>query len=502
MSTDPTAEGSRFGPLMLWAVVLSGVALRLWRTTSGAFEGDEPFTLLARESILRHGVPVLPSGLLYPYGGIDLWYGALGTALGDMSVFWNRLPNALLGCLAPIVVATTLRRHVGLAAAVVGAAVVAWHPGHVEWSGHVKVYGAQALLVALALDRWLAWALDDTPRALGWFVLWFALATSCHPNMGFTLPAFLGLPLLLRPLRTCLRARTVLAALAVAVLPVLWIVLLRHADPTLQAQMVDEEAGRSLRSLVKEVWYGLRSHGWHSTWHAVPFALMAGATGASWWATRGGDRTPARVATVGLLGWLSTWLALSLLSKHKAAMYLLPALPFMALSIGAGSAAVLRRVGEARRAWTWGVAAVCCAVLHVWTTSPIWEAVLERHPRPVHYDLLSEQAVAGELSLGGGPLPVLLSNFRVDDHMVYGRDFGASTHEVDGVRVDRYLGNRLLPTPAAVEEALRDRPGAWYFVTEKELRTGRVSAELHAWLTARMELVSDGGTGPRVYRSR
>lgn len=108
---------------------------------------------------------------------------------------WLRLPFALLGTATVVLLALALARSLGSRAALLAAAALALHPGHVRWSqtaddGALLAFAAVlALVVSMFLRKRLA-GLADVPAAL--VVLWGCATRDTEPLLLAVGPLVLG----------------------------------------------------------------------------------------------------------------------------------------------------------------------------------------------------------------------------------------------------------------------------------------------------------------------
>ena len=130
---------------MLVVVVLA-LLVRLPNLAGPNYGGDEMFHVLAAQSILANGEPILPSGFDYqrakPYSHIV----AFSTQWLGSDEFANRLPSVLFGILLVATVFVATRISFGLLAAVIASALVALLPMEIAISRQTRVYALFALL--------------------------------------------------------------------------------------------------------------------------------------------------------------------------------------------------------------------------------------------------------------------------------------------------------------------------------------------------------------------
>lgn len=116
---------------------------------------DEYISMLAMQSIVERGSPVLPSGLFYgPIALLHSYAGALVFWLLGPSEFAVRFLSVLTGVTTVCCVYRAGRDWFSPSVGESAAVVLAWLPSAVEWSGRARMYGLLQLL-ALAGGYWL-----------------------------------------------------------------------------------------------------------------------------------------------------------------------------------------------------------------------------------------------------------------------------------------------------------------------------------------------------------
>ena len=182
----------------LVALTILGLGVRVWAAARQPLFIDEPFTLLGIEGTAAHGVPILPTGILYLHGSTLSYLLAPLFALGwvhgtDLTSL--RLISAVAGA-ASIVLSFRLAMRIGgsSVAALVAAAFVALDPGSVQWGGYLRMYAlAQTIslvVVLLFLTTIGVGAVDGQPRRRIYvgLVLAFWLAVFTHLATAILLP--------------------------------------------------------------------------------------------------------------------------------------------------------------------------------------------------------------------------------------------------------------------------------------------------------------------------
>lgn len=132
---------------------------------------DEYISMLAIQSIIEHGTPILPSGFMYgPKALLHSYLGALAVWLYGSSEFASRFPSLLAGVLAVSVVYRAGRDWFSSAVGLSAAMALAWLPAAVQWGGRARMYSLFQLLalvgVYLLINGYLAGS-DRRARLLG-----------------------------------------------------------------------------------------------------------------------------------------------------------------------------------------------------------------------------------------------------------------------------------------------------------------------------------------------
>lgn len=167
---ENTAPGERTR-LAQW-VVLAGLTslggvLRFWGLGLVGLHGDEETMAMATAGILDGGLPILPSGMVYPRGLTQLYMMALSVQAFGESEWALRLPSALWGTalipLAFVAGRRFLRPHWSLALA----GAVAFLPDLIVFSQTARMY--IMLLAGIAVFMCALFAWERTDR-VGWLI--------------------------------------------------------------------------------------------------------------------------------------------------------------------------------------------------------------------------------------------------------------------------------------------------------------------------------------------
>ncbi|MGH8260091.1 MAG: ArnT family glycosyltransferase, partial [Steroidobacteraceae bacterium] len=95
----PRSRAQRLELATLALILIGGAVLRFWQLGAVGLHGDEDSMALATLSIVHHGTPVLPSGMFYPRGTLELYLMAASVMAFGASEWAFRIPSALCGVL-------------------------------------------------------------------------------------------------------------------------------------------------------------------------------------------------------------------------------------------------------------------------------------------------------------------------------------------------------------------------------------------------------------------
>lgn len=188
--------------LLIGALTILGLVLRVIASRELPLYVDEGFTLLGTLSVIAHGIPLFPSGVLYLHGATLSYLLAPAAAIGwadlDHINMLRAIPVALGTAVIPLtailarqVVAT---RWVGVAAA----ALMAIDPLSIHWSAYVRMYPLLQLVtvsVALCVVILLRAAPSsiESRRSARWLVALTWLGVFTHLSAALLVPVFAAL---------------------------------------------------------------------------------------------------------------------------------------------------------------------------------------------------------------------------------------------------------------------------------------------------------------------
>ena len=142
----------------LGVLLMAAFGLRLAYLLHGHPFFDEFSSILAAQAILRHGVPVLPSGLFYEHGlffsYLDAPFVALASWLSEPTnaralFVLARLPSLMIGVVTVLVLYRVGRRWLAPSAGLAAAALLALSPEGMVWGGRARMYALGQLLTLL-----------------------------------------------------------------------------------------------------------------------------------------------------------------------------------------------------------------------------------------------------------------------------------------------------------------------------------------------------------------
>ncbi len=184
----------RLQKITILTLTLAGFALRLhYLTTTHPFF-DEYTTVLAARQILRHGWPVLPSGLFYEHGLLATFVTAPFTALfidtplsqwqpAHWRLMLSRWPSLLIGTATIPIIFAIGRRYLSSGPALLAAGLFALSPEGMVWGGRARMYALATLLVLLAVFWAYRGARYPAPARYRWWA-WLALLATLLTQLG------------------------------------------------------------------------------------------------------------------------------------------------------------------------------------------------------------------------------------------------------------------------------------------------------------------------------
>jgi len=273
--SETNREESR--PWLSWIVllVLLGVALALrWRYIQEiSLFVDEFVTAWAARNVLSRGLPIFPSGNVYPHGFIFTYLVAPFVA-GEFNETLVRIPGLLVGLAGLPVAYWVGRRLFSEQVGLIAAAAMAVDPACIVWGGRARMYGLLQLLSLLVVYFYYRGLADDRPRdrylAMGLLVA----AVFTHLEAAFLLPVLGLATLVVLPWRKVFRWNVVLPFVIGAAGAVAFYLLSKYGQPG-HLQTLEQE-GRSYLNLASDLLKGPQAFApFFLDLHRLPFTLLA-----------------------------------------------------------------------------------------------------------------------------------------------------------------------------------------------------------------------------------
>lgn len=202
-----------------WTVlfILTGFAiwLRFYKLGHLGLWGDEGFTALSVEGILKHGYPLLPSGNAYLKDILFSYFSAILPFIAGMTEFTLRFANAFWGvALIPLFYFVS-KKFFPLPLALLGALLLTLNHWEIEFARHARYYCQLQFFYLLTLYFFYTGFVEDKKRDQWLALLFFVLACLTH-QLAYTLVfSFLVLFCIKGPL-VFLRTRALLFAVLFA----------------------------------------------------------------------------------------------------------------------------------------------------------------------------------------------------------------------------------------------------------------------------------------------
>jgi hypothetical protein len=144
-----------------WLILIGILALALWLRWRYVREislyVDEFTTLWAARQVQAHGIPLMPSGVLYTRGLLSSYIEALFLTLFGFSYAVGRLPSVIFGLATIVAIFWIGRRGWRPAVGWLAALGLALLPEAILWSGRARFYAQLQFFVLLTV--WAAWEL-------------------------------------------------------------------------------------------------------------------------------------------------------------------------------------------------------------------------------------------------------------------------------------------------------------------------------------------------------
>ncbi|MFQ5578668.1 MAG: ArnT family glycosyltransferase, partial [Anaerolineae bacterium] len=516
-------------------LTLAAFALRLAYAVNSHPFIDEFTTALAARTILRRGLPILPSGLFYEHGLLFSYLDAPFIALtgaGNLFIL-ARLPSLLFGTAAVPLLYRVGRRWFSAPVGLLAAALLAFSPEGMVWGGRARMYALAQLLILRAAFFAFEGSARDKPRLRWLALLALLLALLNHfGTMLFVPPLVVGVVSLKFNVQRlkfkagglrhyALRSKIWLAqAAALAAIIAVAVLVKRLGQPLGMVQLGGGGGGNPLPEMWNAVAYqiGLALDGEsavkflarqfgvpHHLWLTI--VAVAGVIVQSLKFKVQGSKFRGAYLFLWLVFGLAIGEMITLLEPFRRnPRYVVMGLPLFYLLAAEGFRRLThyapRATRHARRflPWTLGLGLFLLQARGLWLDGNI----AYRTPEPPYdraFQLVAQQWRPGDVTLTMNTSAAALYLPRVDYFAVQ-RDAEQFLLNVPAEPVDRWLGLPWLGTTAGFNRTLNEHPRVWFVIDRQRLTGfGFYGGNWLALLNSQMEEVW-AEEGALVFRTR
>ncbi len=462
--TDTDRQEGDPWPSRVALAVLLIVALALrWRYVREiSLFVDEFVTAWAARNTLAHGLPIFPSGNLYPHG-LLFTYLELPWVAGPFHEIMARVPGLVVGMMALPAVYGVGRRLFSDRVGLIATAALALDPDAIVWGGRARMYGLLQLLTLLAVYVYWQGLVHDRSRdrylAMGLVVA----AIFTHAEAAFLVPALALATLLAWPPRRLVRWNTLapLALAAAGALAFFWIA--KYGQPGHLETL--EREGRSYLDFSGDLLRAQTFAPFFVSPHRLPFTLLA-AVGLVGLVRPGNRQSPLLYLYVvgGSLVLLLTLLAGATWERERYLFFLLPLLFLLG---GAGLEWLLRFIPTpaSLRAWRPALLALAAALWVGFSGAPRAYTQEWGYDRAFRFLQGQWQPAAGDRIATSMSTAAMLYLGRNDAFAIQqGYEEYLVARPDDGAAVDLWTATPVVTTTAAFADLLATSPRLWFVV--------------------------------------
>ncbi len=500
LKTDRTGSAARPWPSWTALLILMGVALVLrWRYIREiSLSVDEFNTIWAARQILSRGLPIFPSGNIYPHGFV-FTYLAVPFALGTFQETVARVPGLLVSLVGLPVAYQVGRRLFDERVGLFVAAALAVDPDCIIWGGRARMYGLLQLLTLLIVYFYYRGLADDRPRDRYLAMALFVAAVFTHLEAALLLPALGLITLLFWPWRRLWRWSVILPFVLAGVGAGIFFLIYKYGQPGHMEAF--EQENRFYITLPAQPLSGPRAFApFFTDLHRLPFTLLALAGLYLLFQPRFDRRSPLTCLYAVLLTTLTPLLTLAGPTWQNT-RYLFFLLPILFLSGGEALCRFLDRLPTGLSTWRWQPALLALVVaLYVGLSSG------QRAYQPeLGYDLafrhLREQWQAGDRVLTISPSACQLYLAECDYFAIQrGYKEFVVNRPGDGLTADLWTATPVLTRTAELVDLLATAPRVWFVIDTWRFQT-RYDADFIQTVLDHMALVSSEG-GVLIFRGQ
>jgi len=187
----PSLDYRRSDYILLILILAAGVWVRFWHLGNVGLHGDEDIMGLAARGIVAHGIPILPSDMLYLRAPVHTYLIAGSMFLFGDSEWSLRMPSAVMGSLCGFLAYFLGRRFLDPIANLAFVALITFLPAMIEISQTARMYVffvASVVLFGITLFRF-----ERSGTVMSWLLAFVVLviAIQFHRLAVFAAPLFL-----------------------------------------------------------------------------------------------------------------------------------------------------------------------------------------------------------------------------------------------------------------------------------------------------------------------
>jgi hypothetical protein len=177
--------------VVLALLIVAGALLRFWHLDYVGLHGDEDIMGLAARGIVAHGMPILPSDMLYLRAPVHTYLIAGSTVLFGDSEWSLRMPSAIVGSLCGLLAFLLAKRFLDPIPNLMFVALMTFLPAMLEISQTARMYvflvaGVQVFGILL-----FRWERQGTIASFLWALLGLLIAVQFHLLAVFAAPLLL-----------------------------------------------------------------------------------------------------------------------------------------------------------------------------------------------------------------------------------------------------------------------------------------------------------------------
>lgn len=150
--------------IVVFVLTFIGFLFRFYNLGHNPFWVDEVISVLAAQGLLQHGVPLLPSGQLYPRDILSTYTIATSIYLFGDGEFAARLPSAILGTLTIPLTYFLGKKVAGKDVGLIAAFFIAFSFFEIGWSRQARMYQMYQFFFLFAITAYAYFKVNHTVR--------------------------------------------------------------------------------------------------------------------------------------------------------------------------------------------------------------------------------------------------------------------------------------------------------------------------------------------------